>query len=47
MQNIYVGILKKIEKMNYNVFSKKARVSKLRKLYITFGVYVKYNLAYR
>ena len=47
MQNIYVGILKKIEKMNYNVFSKKARVSKLRKLYITFGVYLKYNLAYR
>jgi len=47
MQNIYVGVLKKIEKMNYNVFSKKAKVSKLRKLYITFGVYLKYNLAYR
>ncbi len=47
MQNIYVGILKKIEKMNYNVFKKKARVSKLKKLYITFGVYIKYNLAYR
>lgn len=47
MQNIYVGILKKIEKMNYNVFGKKARVSKIRKLYITFGVYLKYNLAYR
>lgn len=47
MQNIYFGILKKIEKMNYNVFQKKARISKLRKLYITFGVYLKYNLAYR
>jgi phytoene synthase len=47
MQNIYFGILKKIEKMNYNVFQKKARISKLRKLYITFGVYLKYNLSYR
>ncbi len=47
MQHIYFGILKKIEKMNYNVFRKKAKISKLRKLYITFGVYLKYNLAYR
>jgi phytoene synthase len=47
MQHIYFGILRKIEKMNYNVFRKKAKVSKLRKLYITFGVYLKYNLAYR
>lgn len=47
MQKIYFGILEKIEKMNYNVFQKKARISKLRKLYITFGVYLKYNLAYR
>jgi 15-cis-phytoene synthase len=47
MQHIYFAILKNIEKMNYNVFKKKAGVSKLRKLYITFGVYLKYNLAYR
>jgi phytoene synthase len=47
MQHIYFGILRKIEKMNYNVFGKKAKISKLRKLYITFGVYLKYNLAYR
>jgi 15-cis-phytoene synthase len=47
MQKIYFGILEKIEKMNYNVFQKKARISKLRKLFITFGVYLKYNLAYR
>jgi len=47
MQKIYFGILEKIEKMNYNVFKKKARISKLRKLYITFGVYLKYNLAHR
>jgi phytoene/squalene synthetase len=46
MQKIYFNILQKIEKMNYNVFSKKARVSKLKKLYYTFGVFVKYKLAY-
>lgn len=47
MQHIYFNILKKIEKMNYNVFQKKAKVSKLKKIYYTLGVYVKYNLAYR
>lgn len=47
MEKIYFCILRKIEKMNYNVFRKKAKVSKLRKLFITFGVYLKYNLAYR
>ncbi len=43
MQKIYFNILEKIEKMNYNVFSKKAKVSKLKKLYYTFGVFVKYK----
>lgn len=46
MQKIYFNILEKIEKMNYNVFQKKAKVSKLKKLYYTFGVYVKYKLAH-
>jgi len=46
MQKIYFNILQKIEKMNYNVFRKKAKVSKLKKLYYTFGVFVKYKLAY-
>ncbi len=46
MEKIYFGILQKIEKMNYNVFHKKAKVSKLKKLYYTFGVFVKYKLAY-
>lgn len=45
MEKIYFNILVKIEKMNYNVFGKKAKVSKLRKLYYTFGVFVKYKLA--
>ncbi len=47
MQKIYFNILEKIEKMNYNVFSKKAKVSKLKKIYFTLGVYVKYKVAYR
>lgn len=45
MQKIYFNILEKIEKMNYNVFSKKVKVSKIKKLYYTFGVFVKYKLA--
>jgi len=47
MQHIYYSILENIEKMNYNVFRKKAKISTIRKLFITFGVYVKYNLAFR
>ncbi len=46
MQKIYFNILQKIEKMNYNVFSKKAKVSKLKKIYYTLGVFVKYKLAF-
>jgi len=47
MQKIYCNILEKIEKMNYNVFNRKAKVSKLKKAYYTLGVFVKYKLAYR
>jgi len=46
MEHIYFRILEKIEKMNYNVFRKKIKISKLRKLYITFGVFFKYKLLY-
>lgn len=46
MQKIYYNILVKIEKMNYNVFSKKARVSKFKKVYYTLGVFLKYKIAY-
>lgn len=45
MQKIYFNILEKIEAMNYNVFHKKAKVSRLKKLYYTFGVFVKYKVA--
>lgn len=46
MEHIYFRVLKKIEKRNYNVFEKKVKVSKLRKIYITAGVYLKYKLLY-
>ena len=46
MQKIYFNILEKIEKMNYNVFKKKAKVSKLKKIYYTLGVFVKYKLSF-
>jgi phytoene synthase len=46
MQHIYFRLLEKIEKKNYNVFAEKVRVSKLKKIYITLGVYLKYKLLY-
>ena len=46
MEHIYFNILNKIESMNYNVFGKVAKVSRIRKLLITFGVYLKYRLLY-
>lgn len=46
MQKIYFNILEKIEQMNYNVFKKKAKVSKLKKIYYTLGVFVKYKLSF-
>lgn len=46
MQHIYFRLLEKIENINYNVFRKKVKVSKARKLYITFGVFFKYRLLY-
>ncbi len=46
MQHIYYNVLKKIEKVNYNVFEKYAKVSKFRKVSIMLGVYLKYRLLY-
>lgn len=47
MHKVYFDILKKIEHLNYNVFRKKIKVSKLKQLYYTIGVFLKYRLAYR
>jgi phytoene synthase len=46
MEHIYFSLLEKIEKMNYNVFDNFAKVSKFKKLFITFGVFFKYRLLY-
>lgn len=46
MEHIYFSLLEKIEKMNYNVFDNFAKVSKFKKLFITFGVFFKYKLLY-
>lgn len=46
MRHIYFDLLEKIENRNYNVFNEEVRVSKLKKLFWTFGVYTKYRLMY-
>ncbi|MDZ4711709.1 MAG: squalene/phytoene synthase family protein [bacterium] len=46
MEHIYFRVLKIIVKKNYNIFDNRVRVSKLKKLYITAGVFVKYKLLY-
>lgn len=46
MQHIYHKLLTKIETENFDVFSKKIRVGNFDKLYISLGVWAKYNLVY-
>ncbi|MEW5842965.1 MAG: presqualene diphosphate synthase HpnD [Bacteroidota bacterium] len=46
MQHIYHKLLTKIEAENFDVFSKKIKVGNLDKLYISLGVWAKYNLVY-
>lgn len=46
MEHIYFRVLRKIENNDYNVFEKKVKVSKLKKILITAGVYIKYKLLY-
>lgn len=44
MEHIYFRLLKKIEKSGYNVFEKRIRISKFRKLFVAYGVFLKYKL---
>ncbi|MCL4551542.1 MAG: presqualene diphosphate synthase HpnD [Bacteroidetes bacterium] len=46
MQHIYHKLLTKIETENFDVFSKKIKVGTFDKLYISLGVWAKYNLVY-
>lgn len=44
IQKTYFKILGKIEKINYNIFNKKVKVSKLRRIFIAFSLYLRYGL---
>ena len=46
MQHIYYKMLEKIIGADYDVYSNDIKVSKLEKVGIAFGVWVKYNLVY-
>jgi len=46
MQHIYYKILEKIEKVEYDIFSKDVNISKLEKVGISLGVWAKYSLVY-
>lgn len=46
MQHIYFSLLKKIERLDYNVYKTKVRVSKFRKFLIAYGVFLKYKVLY-
>ena len=46
MQHIYYKMLEKIVSADYDVFSNNIKVSKIEKVGIALGVWVKYNLVY-
>lgn len=46
MEHIYFKLLKKIEKNKYNIFDKRIRVSKFKKLFCAYGVCLKYKFLY-
>lgn len=46
MQHIYFRILEKIIDADYDVYNNEVRASKLEKIWISLGVWAKYNLVY-
>jgi 15-cis-phytoene synthase len=46
MEHIYYRLLKKIEKNKYNVYYKRIRVSKMKKLFLAYSVCLKYKFLY-
>jgi 15-cis-phytoene synthase len=46
MQHIYFRLLKKIERKKYNVFDNNIGISKSKKLFLAYGVFLKYKLLY-
>ncbi|MFZ1289450.1 MAG: presqualene diphosphate synthase HpnD [Melioribacteraceae bacterium] len=47
MEYIYLRLLDKIEQENYDVFSKKIRVSNINKIFIALSVFIKYKTLYK
>lgn len=47
MEYIYLRLLDKIEQENFDVFSKKIRVSNLNKIFIALSVFIKYKTFYK
>lgn len=46
MEHIYYKLLKKIEKRKFNVYAKRIKISKMKKLFLAYGVCLKYKLLY-
>ncbi len=46
MQHIYFNLLQKIQKNKYNVYEKRIRVSKFKKLFLAYSICMKYKLLY-
>lgn len=46
MEHIYFKLLKKIERKKFNVYAKRIKISKMKKLFLAYGVCLKYKLLY-
>lgn len=47
MQNIYMHLLKKMRNDNFNVFKGKTHLSRIQKIMIALGVWIKYKIVFR
>jgi 15-cis-phytoene synthase len=47
MEHIYYRLLKKIEKYKFDVYNNYIRISKFKKLFLAYGIFLKYKLLYR
>lgn len=47
MEHIYFRLLNKIEKNKYDVYNNYIRISKFKKLFLAYGVFLKYKMLYK
>jgi 15-cis-phytoene synthase len=47
MEHIYFRLLKRIERYKYDVYNNYIRISKLKKLFLAYGIFLKYKLLYK